>query len=514
MKNGDPMRAGGTRAGDTSAGKSPRRVASNRSGSRANGRMDDHDQADDRSRILAPSSRRPRTRIRAHTRARSAQLAGLHSIIVAAIAALMAVVLVVAIGMAWHWTRPQGGAGTTIDLATADASSAPGDLTRGGDAVPEPVDAHHGNSPDCPDLDCIALMVNGDMLFHERMWRYFAGANTSATDGTAFDFTELFAPMSRYLKASDISVCNFETPVSKPGGPYADYPSFNIPPEVATGVAKVGYTACTHATNHSWDQGAAGIQRLNDTLTKAGLKHTGSYTNEADSMKPMILDSPTGGGKLAVIAGTVSLNGNKPSQDWMIDRLRGKEDPRHQQDIDRAVAKAKTAREEGADLVAVAMHSVVEYIDYADDWQVSEAHALADTGAFDLIFGTGSHSAQPIENYKGTWIIYGLGNAVTVTASDPSRAVNNQGVTARIQFAGRKGQAGSWRVNRIDWLPTANMRQGLYRWCPIAADRPDGACWSDDEDARVRERIRNVIYAKGADPNVVREWEITKEPAA
>ena len=67
-------------------------------------------------------------------------------------------------------------------------------------------------------------------------------------------------------------------------------------------------------------------------------------------------------------------------------------------DIDRAVAKAKAAREQGADVVAMAMHSVQEYIDYADSWQVSEAHELADTGAFDVIYGAGCHCAQPIEN--------------------------------------------------------------------------------------------------------------------
>ncbi|NEG78119.1 CapA family protein [Bifidobacterium avesanii] len=444
-----------------------------------------------------------RARSKAHSRARSTA----RSKAVAILAALLAVALVVCLGVAWR-LRSNGGSGA--DGAGLGGGSA--ELSRAS-AAPAPPDSHPGNSPDCPDLDCIALLVNGDMLFHARLWNNFAGANTAATDGTAYDFTELFVPMARYLKASDISVCNFETPVSKPGGPYADYPSFNIPPETAAAVAKIGYTACTHATNHSWDQGLAGIQRLNDTLNQVGLKQTGSYTDEADSMKPLVLDSPTGGGKLAVIAGTVSLNGNKPSEDWMVDRLRGKEDPHHQSDIDRAVAKAKAAREQGADLVTVAMHSVVEYIDYADDWQVSEAHALADTGAFDLIFGTGSHSAQPIEYYNGTWIIYGLGNAVTVSAP-PERVVNNQGVTARIQFAGRKGVAGSWRVSRIDWLPTANMRQGLYRWCPIASDHPDGTCWTDDQDAQVHDRIRQVLYAKGADPNVVREWRITDEAAA
>lgn len=140
-------------------------------------------------------------------------------------------------------------------------------------------------------------------------------------------------------------------------------------------------------------------------------------------------------------------------EDWQVDRLREDGDPNHDSDIQRAVDKANKAREQGADVVAIAMHSVQEYLDYADSWQISEAHELADTGAFDVIYGAGCHCAQPIENYNGTWIIYGLGNAVTESANTPETLVNNQGVTARIQFAGKKGVKGSWRVNRIDWCP-------------------------------------------------------------
>lgn len=377
-------------------------------------------------------------------------------------------------------------------------------------AVPEPVVEHHGNSPDCPDTDCISMLVNGDLLFHPNLWKHFAGANTAATDGTAFDFTPLFETMKPYIQASDIAVCEFETPIAKRGGPYTGYPVFNVPPEVADAAASVGYTACTHATNHSWDQGADGIARLWDTLASKGIAQTGSYKNEEDSTKPLVIDSPTGGGKLGLVTGTVSLNGMTADHDWQVDRLRGAGDPQHQSDIDRAVAKAKAAREQGADVVAMAMHSVQEYIDYADSWQVSEAHELADTGAFDVIYGAGCHCAQPIENYNGTWIIYGLGNTVTVSAP-ASRIVNNQGVTARIQFAGRKGVAGAWRVSRIDWVPTANMRQGSYQWCPISSDHPNGTCWSESQDAQVRQRIWNVIYSMGADKNVVKEWNITDE---
>lgn len=377
-------------------------------------------------------------------------------------------------------------------------------------AVPEPVVEHHGNSPDCPDTDCISMLVNGDLLFHPNLWKHFAGANTAATDGTAFDFTPLFETMKPYIQASDIAVCEFETPIAKRGGPYTGYPVFNVPPEVADAAASVGYTACTHATNHSWDQGADGIARLWDTLASKGIAQTGSYKNEEDSTKPLVIDSPTGGGKLGLVTGTVSLNGMTADHDWQVDRLREAGDPQHQSDIDRAVAKAKAAREQGADVVAMAMHSVQEYIDYADSWQVSEAHELADTGAFDVIYGAGCHCAQPIENYNGTWIIYGLGNTVTVSVP-ASRIVNNQGVTARIQFAGRKGVAGAWRVSRIDWVPTANMRQGSYQWCPISSDHPNGTCWSESQDAQVRQRIWNVIYSMGADKNVVKEWNITDE---
>ena len=210
-------------------------------------------------------------------------------------------------------------------------------------AVPEPVVEHHGNSPDCPDTDCISMLVNGDLLFHPNLWKHFAGANTAATDGTAFDFTPLFETMKPYIQASDIAVCEFETPIAKRGGPYTGYPVFNVPPEVADAAASVGYTACTHATNHSWDQGADGIARLWDTLASKGIAQTGSYKNEEDSTKPLVIDSPTGGGKLGLVTGTVSLNGMTADHDWQVDRLREAGDPQHQSDIDRAVAAARAA---------------------------------------------------------------------------------------------------------------------------------------------------------------------------
>lgn len=422
-----------------------------------------------------------------------------------AIAAGMTAIILIATLCATIWLMIGRSGVSSADSTDAAQRSGTLDKTT---SVPDPVVEHHGNSPDCPDTDCIAVLVNGDLLFHEGLWNQYA-VNPTATDGTAFDFTGLFEPMRQYIDASDIAICEFETPIAQRGGPYSAYPIFNIPAEVADAAADIGYDACTHASNHSWDQGAEGVARLWDTLEANGIAQTGSYKTEEDSWKPLVIDSPTGGGKLGLIAGTVSLNGMQADTEWRVDRLREQSDPNHQSDIDKAVAKAKAAREQGADIVAIAMHSVQEYIDYADSWQVSEAHELADTGAFDLIYGAGCHCAQPIEHYNNTWIIYGLGNAVTESANTPQTMVNNQGVTARVQFAGKKGVEGSWRVTRIDWLATANEHQGSYQWCPLTDDAD--VCWSESYDQQVRERVRSVIYSLGADSTIVREWNIAAE---
>ncbi|KFI88472.1 poly-gamma-glutamate biosynthesis protein [Bifidobacterium reuteri DSM 23975] len=355
---------------------------------------------------------------------------------------LACIIVVLGAGVLGLWLGVNHRVAGSQQLPGATASAGPSGATLNKTRqAPSPVAEHHGNSPDCPDTDCIAMLVNGDLLFHEGLWNQFRGPNINATDGTAFNFDPLFEPMKQYIQASDIAVCEFETPIAKRGGPYSAYPIFNVPPEVADAARNVGYNACTHATNHSWDQGAEGIQRLWDTLEADGIAQTGSYKTEEDSMKPLIIDSPTGGGKLGLVTGTVSLNGMTPDQDWQVDRLRDAGDPHHDSDIQRAVDKANKAREQGADVVAIAMHSVQEYLDHADSWQVSEAHELADTGAFDVIYGAGCHCAQPIENYNGTWIIYGLGNAVTESAPAET-IVNNQASRLACSSPARKASRG------------------------------------------------------------------------
>ena len=154
------------------------------------------------------------------------------------------------------------------------------------------------------------------------------------------------------------------------------------------------------------------------------------------------------------------------------------------------------------------MHSILEYTDTADEYQRTTAHALADSGAFDAVYGHGSHSVQPIENYHDTWIVYGVGNNVTETAP-PVNETNNQGITARFQFA-RSGD-GDWRVSDLAWVPSSNTQGGAYAWCPVASDAPSGVCRSEAEDAAIRERIAGIVTTDSAREHGLHEWKLSED---
>lgn len=379
--------------------------------------------------------------------------------------------------------------------------------TAAADAAPTLAPASAG--PDCPEDTCFTMTVTGDLLLHEGLWNNFA-TDPAAHDGDHFDFEPLLTGQRPYLQNSDVSVCHAETPVAEKGGPYQDYPDFQVPPEIFTAVASVGYDACTTASNHTLDHGTVGINRTLETLDRAGLQHTGSYESRRASEEPLLLR--TASGTVAVVTGTNSVNKKDAEHEWQVDRFRDAQDPTvadhdAQADIDHAVSQAEKAREQGADVVVAAMHSAVEYTDTADDFQVRTGRALADSGAFDAVYGHGSHSVQPIERHNGTWIVYGVGNAVTETA--PMMPVNNDGLMVRFQFA--QSEDGDWDVSDLAWAPSSNTQDGRYAWCSAASDAPDGVCRSPEGDAQNRERIARIVNTPSAVEHGLREWLVSED---
>ena len=350
-----------------------------------------------------------------------------------------------------------------------------------------------GKGPACAAVRCTSVLVTGDMLVHPQLWQQ-AREDARAAGAAGMDFAQLLEGQRRYIETSDVAICHLETPVAGPDGPFSGYPSFNVPPQIITAIRGVGYQACTTASNHTVDRGTAGLVRTLDALDAAGLRHTGSYRTEAESQEVLILQ--TAAAKIAVVDATYGLNGLRAEQTWQVDLL----------DPAAMISKARRARALGADIVLGVMHAGNEYSSEPNAQQRDVAHALVDSGQFSMVYGHHSHSVLPIEQYKGTWIVYGLGNGITELS--PSFVVNNEGLLVRVQFS--QDAAGAWAASDLAWAPSVMVR-GPYRWCSVAADAPQGRC-AGRADAATRQRTTSVLESMGAAAAGAHELVLSREP--
>ncbi len=386
----------------------------------------------------------------------------------------------------------QGGNGPGISAAKPAGGTAAAQQSPTPSPGPAPTPTP-GAGPACPTLRCTSVLLTGDMLVHTQLWQQ-ARDDAAAAGKPGLDFTPLLEGQRRYIQASDLAICHQETPVAGPDGPFAAHPSFNVPPQIITASKAVGYRACTTASNHTIDRSTDGVLRTLDALDAAGLKHTGSYRTETESQGILILQ--TDGAKIAIIAGTYGLNGQYPEYGWQVDML----------DATAMIAKAVKARALGADIVLGAMHAGDEYASAANAQQQDVAHALVDSGQFTMVYGHHTHSVLPIENYKGTWIVYGLGNGVTELS--PWYVVNNEGLLVRAQFS--QDAAGNWAASDLAWTPSVMVRDP-YRWCSVASDAPQGVCATPEADAATRQRTLTVVDSMGAAAAGAHELLITRE---
>ncbi|CAH0188692.1 Capsule biosynthesis protein CapA [Arthrobacter sp. Bi83] len=372
------------------------------------------------------------------------------------------------------------------------ASAAPGSSAASAAApTPKPTPTP-GAGPACTAIRCTSVLVTGDMLVHAQLWEQ-ARQDALAAGAKGLDFGPLLEGQRRYIDKSDLAICHQETPVALPQGPFSAYPSFNVPPQIIAASKAVGYRACTTASNHTIDQGTEGLVRTLDVLDASGLEHTGSYRTAVESQGVLILQTPAA--KVAVIEAAYGLNGQIPEQAWQVDML----------DAPAMIAKAKKARKLGADIVLGVMHAGDEYASAPNAQQQEVAHALVDSGQFTMVYGHHTHSVLPIEKYKGTWIVYGLGNGVTELS--PTYVVNNEGLLVRAQFS--QDATGKWTASDLGWAPSVIVN-APYRWCSVASDAPQGVCASPAADAETRQRTKSVVESMGAAAAGAHELLISK----
>jgi len=248
----------------------------------------------------------------------------------------------------------------------------------------------------------IQLMSLGDNLIH--MGIVHSGTQE---DGTR-DYSFMFENIKPFLQEAEIKVINQETVMAGNELGFSGFPHFNSPTEIGDAIAGAGFNVVLQASNHSADQGLAGIYACDGFWDKyPDITMLGIYGKEEE--KNTIQYMEIEGVRFALLNYTYG-----PNYETLIPGLADKMDilcdynketglmdyttlnPQVISDIEEA--------KQNADIVIVFPHWGTEYTTTPSSYQEKFATQMAEAGA-DVIIGTHPHVVQPVE-----WIQAANGN--------------------------------------------------------------------------------------------------------
>lgn len=222
---------------------------------------------------------------------------------------------------------------------------------------------------------------------------------------TGFDFAgnrrrpELVAPEVRELFAAcDVVFGNLECTL--PGSAtIATEPLVIATPELIRGVGSAGFNVVTLANNHAFDCFTEGFHRVRDLLGELGVTHFGAGEDEAAAAAPAIVE--VNGLRLAFLGAADERSGTRPFAEggrFGVARL----------DVAQMTKQVADLRR-GGHLVIVSLHWGEERFAVPSPEQIEQAHALVEAGA-SMVLGHHPHVLQGMEVYRGSPILYSLGN--------------------------------------------------------------------------------------------------------
>lgn len=254
----------------------------------------------------------------------------------------------------------------------------------------------------------INIKMVGDMLMHTGV------SNSGLMDDGTYNYDHLFTHVKDDIQSADIAIVNQEVILGGAELGISGYPTFNAAYEVGDSLVKAGFNVVLHATNHTIDKGAKGVDNCIDywksthpEIAVLGINKTAEDVNN-------IYVYEQGDIKVAILNYTYATNGIAlPSgREYIVNML----------EKERVVSDLKKANEI-ADFVIVCPHWGPEY--HHEPWnepgsiydEVGWAKLMADNGA-DLIIGAHPHVIQPVEWIEGangnkTLCYYSLGNFVS-----------------------------------------------------------------------------------------------------
>jgi poly-gamma-glutamate synthesis protein (capsule biosynthesis protein) len=280
------------------------------------------------------------------------------------------------------------------------------------------------------------VSVSGDLLIHSPVWE-----RALALGGGHYDFAAELNQLKPYVARADLGICHVETPMTP--APPASYPIFNTPPELADGIEATGWDVCDTASNHSLDQGQAGIDDTGRALDQAGVRHTGSFPSAAAQRRLVIVD--VHGVRVAFLAYTTDTNGIPPPHPWSVNIASAR----------RVLDDAKRAHRMGAEAVIVNIHwggeILPEYQQAPSSGELELARKLAASPLITAIVGQGPHAVQPIERIRDKFVVFSEGNLISNQSPEAGLPAESQdGIVALLHCV---ADGGGVRVEKVSYVP-------------------------------------------------------------
>ena len=234
--------------------------------------------------------------------------------------------------------------------------------------------------PTEPPTKDIILSFTGDCLLGSDLSLGYSRSFIHEYDSQNGDFGYFFENVLPIFQSDSLTIVNLENPFTNATSHMDKEFAFKAPPDYLNILPAASIEAVNLANNHTFDYYQKGYDDTVSGLQALGIAYFGN------------------GASALLQAEGVSL-GFLGYKGWA-------GGPAIRQQI---ADDINALRNKGAEIVIITFHWGIENQNYADAVQMELGRAAIDNGA-DLVIGHHPHVIQGIEEYKGKYIVYSLGN--------------------------------------------------------------------------------------------------------
>jgi poly-gamma-glutamate capsule biosynthesis protein CapA/YwtB (metallophosphatase superfamily) len=246
-----------------------------------------------------------------------------------------------------------------------------------------------------------------------------------------YGYDYAFEKIKSLLFDSDLVIANLETPLvdiantPRPAFSFTDdsryirkqgrFLHWSDVKRTPAYLKKYNITNVSLANNHMLDYGIDGFTQTLETLHKHSIRFFGAGHDKKQADRPFI-ETIVGGNRTFKLVVISAFEYRKEYDKHFSFYASSSKGGVNRLSIRRIANNIRKIREDNNNVYIVAYPhwGGARSYGWKTDAQTTVGHKLIDAGA-DIVIGHGPHNLQQIQQYKGKWIIYGIGNFIHIT---------------------------------------------------------------------------------------------------